>query len=74
VNKENRPSYQNSFYYATEGLSIATAMVFSPLSTYTVEPVIAEAIGDTRNAAAFPTSSVQHATVLIRYHFIEKVA
>lgn len=31
-------------------------MWFRPLSTYTVLPVMAEARGDTRNAAAAPTS------------------
>lgn len=42
---------------ASVGLSPASPMTFSPLSTYTTEPVIAEANGDTKNAAALPTSS-----------------
>lgn len=34
-------------------------MAFRPLSTYTTTPVTAEASGEARKAAAFPTSSVQ---------------
>lgn len=41
------------------GLSTPTPIAFRPLSTYTVAPVIAEAKGDARNAAVFPTSSVR---------------
>lgn len=34
-------------------------MVFRPLSTYTTEPVTAEASGDAKKAAVLPTSSVE---------------
>lgn len=40
------------------GLSTPTPIAFRPLSTYIRAPVIAEANGDARNAAVFPTSSV----------------
>lgn len=40
------------------GLSTPTPIAFRPLSTYITAPVIAEASGDARKAAAFPTSSV----------------
>lgn len=34
-------------------------MAFKPLSTYITEPVMAEAKGDAKKAAAFPTSTVE---------------
>lgn len=37
-------------------LSVAKPMLFRPLSTYTRLPVMAEARGDNRKAAALPTS------------------
>lgn len=40
------------------GLSTPTPMAFSPLSTYTTAPVIADAKGDAKKAAVLPTSSV----------------
>lgn len=40
------------------GLSTPTPIAFKPLSTYITAPVIAEASGDARNAAVFPTSSM----------------
>lgn len=40
------------------GLSTPTPMAFSPLSTYMTAPVIADAKGDAKKAAALPTSSV----------------
>lgn len=46
-------------YVASVELSIANPMVFRPLSTYTTEPVTAEASGDTKKAAVLPTSSVE---------------
>lgn len=52
------------------GLSTPTPIAFSPLSTYIRAPVIAEASGDARNAAVFPTSSV-HWFSKFRY---EKIA
>ena len=41
---------------ASAWLSTASAMALRPLSTYTTLPVIADASGDTRKAAAAPTS------------------
>lgn len=41
------------------GLSTPTPIVFKPLSTYITAPVIAEANGEAKKAAVFPTSSVQ---------------
>lgn len=41
------------------GLSTPTPIAFKPLSTYITAPVIAEASGDARNAAVFPTSSTK---------------
>jgi len=40
------------------GLSTPTPIAFRPLSTYITAPVMAEAKGDARKAAVFPTSSV----------------
>lgn len=40
------------------GLSTPTPIVFKPLSTYITAPVMAEAKGDAKKAAVFPTSSV----------------
>lgn len=40
------------------GLSTPTPIAFRPLSTYITAPVIAEASGEARKAAVFPTSSV----------------
>ena len=44
--------------FSNIGLSTPTPIAFRPLSTYTTAPVMAEAKGDARKAAAFPTSSV----------------
>lgn len=43
-----------------KGLSTPTPIAFRPLSTYMTAPVIAEASGDARKAAVFPTSSVEY--------------
>jgi len=40
------------------GLSTPTPIAFKPLSTYRTVPVIADAKGDDKKAAALPTSSV----------------
>lgn len=41
------------------GLSTPTPIAFKPLSTYRTVPVIADAKGDAKKAAALPTSSVR---------------
>lgn len=40
------------------GLSIPTPIALRPLSTYITAPVMADARGEARKAAVFPTSSV----------------
>lgn len=52
-------SFLSVNYVASVELSIASPMVFRPLSTYTTEPVTAEASGDAKKAAVLPTSSVE---------------
>lgn len=42
------------------GLSPPTPMAFKPLSTQITEPVMADAKGDAKKAAAFPTSSADN--------------
>jgi len=41
------------------GLSTPTPIAFRPLSTYRTVPVIADAKGDAKKAAALPTSPVR---------------
>lgn len=55
------PTYNSltAVHLVSAALSIAIPIVFSPLSTQITEPVTAEANGDTKKAAAFPTSSVK---------------
>ncbi len=43
--------------FAMQGLSTARPMTCNPLSTYITVPVIAEARGEARKAAVFPTLS-----------------
>jgi hypothetical protein len=43
--------------FAMQGLSTARPMACNPLSTYITVPVIAEARGEARKAAVFPTLS-----------------
>eukprot|EP00922_Rhytidocystis_sp_ex-Travisia-forbesii_P035510 GHVS01052714.1.p2 GENE.GHVS01052714.1~~GHVS01052714.1.p2 ORF type:complete len:129 (-),score=33.54 GHVS01052714.1:895-1281(-) len=45
------------FYFASEAESTACPIACIPLSTYSVTPVTALAIGDSRNRALDPTSS-----------------
>lgn len=51
------------------GLSTPTPIALRPLSTYMTAPVMAEANGDARKAAVFPTSSahksIYYFTILI---------